>query len=100
MPGARRGALAGRGGGSGLWLRGDLAKAVRRASAAAVIHWRRTRGWKARELRLLGKLPDEEVARRTGRTANGVRVRRTRRGIPTARDRRRRAAEQVQSQAP
>ena len=56
--------------------------------------------WTKAELRLLGRLPDEEVATRTGRTANGVRVMRTRRGIPTARDRRRRAAGQVQSPAP
>jgi hypothetical protein len=29
--------------------------------------------WTAKELRLLGTLPDEEVARRTGRTPNAVR---------------------------
>jgi len=52
--------------------------------------FRRTRGWKARELRLLGRLPDEEVARRTGRSVEGVRLKRTRCRIATARDRRRR----------
>jgi hypothetical protein len=56
--------------------------------------------WAKAELDLLGRLPDEAVAARTGRTANGVRVMRTRLGIPTARDRRRRAAGQVQSEAP
>ena len=56
--------------------------------------------WTKAELALLGRLPDEEVATRTGRTANGAHVRRTRLGIPTARDRRRRAAGQVQSRAP
>jgi hypothetical protein len=54
--------------------------------------------WTRAALSLLGRLPDEEVAARTGRTANGVRVMRTRLGIPTARDRRRRAG-QVQSPA-
>jgi hypothetical protein len=150
----------GRGGGSGLWLGGDLAKAVRRESAAAVMHWWRvsatslwhmrralgvtrtnnegtrrlmreasqfgadvmrerdwtdaerdarrdraerlnlgrhlrdgynaTRAWKPGELRLLGTLPDAEVARRTGRPVNAVRIKRTRLGIPTAKGRRRR----------
>jgi len=46
--------------------------------------------WTRRELRLLGKLPDEEVAAKIGRTARAVRIMRTRLGIPTARDRRRR----------
>jgi hypothetical protein len=44
--------------------------------------------WSPAELKLLGRLPDEEVAARTGRTPNAVRVKRTRLGIPTARDRR------------
>jgi hypothetical protein len=56
--------------------------------------------WTKAELDLLGRLPDDEVAARTGRTANGVRVMRTRLGIATARDRRRRTAGQVQSPAP
>ena len=56
--------------------------------------------WTKAELDLLGRLPDEALAARTGRTANGVRVMRTRLGIPTARDRRRRAAGRVQSPAP
>jgi hypothetical protein len=160
---------SGHGGGSGLWLGGDLEEAVRRESAAAVRYWWglsvstvwkmrkalgvtrtnnegtqrlvwhaavrgaeavKARAWTEREraarrrlnaelnlarnLRpgyhgprwtkaerdLLGRLPDEAVAARTGRTANGVRVMRTRLGIPTVRDRRRRAAGQVQSPAP
>jgi hypothetical protein len=53
--------------------------------------------WTEADRRLLGQLPDEEVAARTGRTAHAVRVRRTRLGIPTARDWRRRDARQVQS---
>jgi len=48
------------------------------------------RGWTRDQLRLLGKLPDAELASRIGRTANAVRVRRTLLSIPTARDRRRR----------
>jgi hypothetical protein len=38
--------------------------------------------WSRDELGLLGKLPDEEVARRTGRSCNAVRVKRDRLGIP------------------
>jgi hypothetical protein len=48
------------------------------------------RWWTKKELNLLGKLPDEEVAARIGRTKHAVRVRRTMLGIPTAFDRRRR----------
>jgi hypothetical protein len=50
--------------------------------------WAET-GWKPEELALLGTMPDAEVARRTGRTAHAVRLARTRRGIPSVRDRRR-----------
>jgi hypothetical protein len=42
--------------------------------------------WTAEQLALLGTMPDEEVARRTGHSVNGVRVRRTRLGIVTACD--------------
>jgi hypothetical protein len=56
--------------------------------------------WTKADLQLLGKLTGDEVAARTGPTANAVRVMRTRLGLPTARDRRRRAAGQVQSPAP
>jgi len=48
------------------------------------------RGWTKDQLRLLGKLPDGEVAKRTSRSPNAVRVRRTLLAIPIARDRRRR----------
>jgi hypothetical protein len=41
-------------------------------------------------LALLGTLPDGEVAALTGRSVTGVRVRRTKLGLPTARDGRRR----------
>ena len=46
--------------------------------------------WTPEDIALLGTLPDEEVARRTARTTNGVRIMRTRLGIPTFQDRRRR----------
>jgi hypothetical protein len=48
--------------------------------------------WSRDELALLGKLPDEEVARRVGRTPNAVRQKREKLGIPnpTARPRGRR----------
>jgi hypothetical protein len=45
--------------------------------------------WTRKELALLGKLPDEEVARRTGRTLNAVRAVRARRNNASACDRRR-----------
>jgi len=48
------------------------------------------RGWTRDQLRLLGKLSDAEVAARIGRTPNAVRIIRTRLGILTASDRRRR----------
>jgi hypothetical protein len=152
-------ALDSPGGGSGLLIDEELARAVRHESATAVMHWWgasqravwawrkalgvgridsagsrrliqaaaeqgaeaiRARGWteEARHQRrwvnaekglarnlvtgyhgplwtpediaLLGTLPDDEVARRAGRTLNGVRIMRTRLGIPTFADRRRR----------
>jgi len=46
------------------------------------------RWWTKKEMALLGKLPDEEVAARIGRPANGVRIMRNRLGIPSAHDRR------------
>jgi len=48
------------------------------------------RPWTAKELQLLGTVPDDELAERTARTARAVRTMRTRRGIATAGDRRRR----------
>ncbi len=38
--------------------------------------------WTSAQLKLLGKFPDDEVARRTGRTVNAVRIERERQGIP------------------
>jgi len=46
------------------------------------------RWWTAKEMALLGKLADEVVAKKIGRPANGVRIMRTRLGIPSANDRR------------
>jgi hypothetical protein len=46
--------------------------------------------WTAAELALLGTLPDEQLAEQLGRTATAVRVQRTRLGITSACDRRRR----------
>jgi hypothetical protein len=45
--------------------------------------------WSPAELRLLGKLPDAEVAARTGRSASAVKAKRWLLGIPAFRDRRR-----------
>ena len=47
------------------------------------------RRWTKQEMRLLGKLPDKKVANRIGRSVNGVRIMRTRLGIPSPNDRRR-----------
>jgi hypothetical protein len=44
------------------------------------------RPWTQEELALLGKLPDDEVARRTGRTWGAVTQRRNVLKIPTAKD--------------
>jgi hypothetical protein len=40
------------------------------------------RPWTRKELKLLGTLPDAELAARIGRTKNAVRVMRVRRGLP------------------
>ncbi len=45
--------------------------------------------WTAGELALLGTIPDEEAAKQIGRGVEGVRQKRTKLGVPTARDRRR-----------
>ncbi len=46
--------------------------------------------WTREQVALLGTLPDDEVAAWVGRTVNAVRLKRTRSGIPTASDGRRR----------
>jgi hypothetical protein len=46
--------------------------------------------WKPEDVALLGKLPDEEIAERTGRTALAVSLKRRKLGIPNPCDRRRR----------
>jgi hypothetical protein len=48
------------------------------------------RPWTPEELAQLGAVPDDELAAQLGRTPAAVRSQRTLRGIPTARDRRRR----------
>src|SRR5262249_39996674 len=58
----------------------------RRRKTARQLGFRPTGRWKGREwtreqLRLLGKIPDAELAERFGRTVNAVRVQRTKRGI-------------------
>ena len=47
-------------------------------------------GWTAEQTALLGTMPDAEVAAKTGHSVIGVRVRRTRLGVATYRDGRRR----------
>jgi hypothetical protein len=46
--------------------------------------------WKPEQVKLLGKMPDEEVARRIGKPQNAVRLKREKFGIPNPVDRRRR----------
>jgi hypothetical protein len=46
--------------------------------------------WSRREVALLGKLPDEEVAAKVGRTHNAVRIKREKLGNTNPQDRRRR----------
>jgi hypothetical protein len=46
--------------------------------------------WSPAEVRLLGRLPDDEVAAKVGRTPDAVRQKREKLGIPNPRDRRRR----------
>ena len=47
-------------------------------------------GWKPEEVALLGTLPDDQLARRLGRSFGSVRQKRRRLKIPNLRDRRRR----------
>jgi len=46
--------------------------------------------WTKEQLALLGKLPDRKVAKKIGRSVNGVRIMRQKLGIPNAFDGRRR----------
>ena len=48
-----------------------------------------SRLWSDDELALLGTMTDNELAHRTGRSVNGVRVKRTRGSVASADDRRR-----------
>jgi hypothetical protein len=48
--------------------------------------WPSKNDWKPEELALLGTMPDDQLAERIGRTANGVRAKRTRLGILTFRN--------------
>lgn len=52
------------------------------------VRWKDS-GWTAAQLALLGTLPDKVLAARIGRSPNAVRIKRTREGIPTIHDRRR-----------
>jgi hypothetical protein len=52
--------------------------------------YKRPDSWSVKQLALLGTVPDANLARRLGRTADAVRLKRTRLGIPSALDRRRR----------
>jgi len=65
----------------------------RRAQRLGLVTYVRSRSarrpWAPEELTLLGTLPDVELAVRLGRTPSAVRGVRAKRGIPTARDRRR-----------
>ena len=49
------------------------------------------RWWTKRELAMMGKRPDAEVARRIGKSIMAVKVKRIKLGIATAMDRRRRS---------
>src|SRR5262249_31671492 len=51
--------------------------------------WAET-GWTLEQLALLGTLPDADLAAQIGRSTTAVRVKRTRLGIPSPCDRRRR----------
>jgi hypothetical protein len=45
--------------------------------------------WSRREVALLGKLPDDEVAAKVGRTPNAVRIKREKLGVPNPQERNR-----------
>jgi hypothetical protein len=64
----------------------------RRSKGPIKMHRWREAGWTADQLALLGTMPDGELAARIGRTEGAVRVQRSRLGIRTYQDRRRREA--------
>jgi hypothetical protein len=66
--------------------RADLAESLGRARAK---RWE-GRAWTRQQIALLGTMPDEGLAALTGRSESAVRVKRSKLGIPTYRDRRRR----------
>jgi hypothetical protein len=84
-------------GGAGMQARGltDRERRQRRKRARALDLGRHReaaraeRAWPAGHLALLGTMPDDEMAARTGRSENAARVKRTKLGIPTFCDRRR-----------
>jgi hypothetical protein len=59
-----------------------------KASSSVASSVPRIARWTDEELALLGTLPDYDLAALIGRTVEAVRLRRTRQGIPPARDRR------------
>ena len=65
-------------------------RAKRLNLAQYLVPYQVKRVWKQEQTRLLGTLPDAEVARMLGLSVHAVRLKRTRLGIPTARDGRRR----------
>jgi hypothetical protein len=68
-------------------------RAKRLNLAQHLVPYQVKRVWKEKQIRLLGTLPDAEVARMLGLSVHAVRLKQTRLGIPTARDGRRRETE-------
>jgi hypothetical protein len=63
--------------------------AARRAKGYVVPDRWAVDGWKWQQVALLGRMSDEIVAKKTSRSVNAVRLKRTRLGIPTTKNRRR-----------
>jgi hypothetical protein len=76
------------------WSDEERARCARRATELNLIRHAGTgyKGprWTKAQVRLLGTMPDEDMAAKVGRSPNAVRLMRTRRGISTFRDRRER----------